>query len=402
MTLFFEIASNQTILLKTTAKFFGELWFVWMPPLLFFIFRMLWQKYAELKYVLNLSWILLEIKLPREVLKGPQAMESIFSALHATGIPISFFKRLLHSVVQPWMSFEIVSMNGHVHFFVYTQTFFRKFVEAQFYGHYSGVEIAEADDYTAIIPDGAPDEEWELWGTEFGLTKEDAFPIKTYIDFKLDQPMVEEAQKVDPISSLIEVFGSAKEGEQLWLQILIRPSSSDRWKKAAEQQIDKLLGRDKPPPKEGPQQQKRLSKAEENAVEAIGRNIAKLGYDTGIRYCYVAKRDRFNAVNIAAMIGVMKQYNTQHLNGFKPAVTTSASGIYKILFKARRERMLKNEMLSAYKRRSYFTLPHHRVPFVFNTEELATIYHLPGAVSETPTFGRIEAKKGTPPPTLPV
>lgn len=375
---------------------------MWAPPLLFFVFRMFWHQYAQLKYVLGLSWTLLEIKLPKEVLKGPQAMESIFSALHAIGVPASFFRRLVNGIVQPWMSFEIAGINGQVHFFVYTQTFFRKFVETQFYAHYPGVEVAEADDYASIIPDEAPDEEWELWGAEFGLTKEDAFPIKTYVDFKLDQSMVEEEQKVDPISSLIEVFGSAKEGEQLWLQVLIRPTSSDRWKKTAEQQIDKLLGRDKPPPKEGPQQQKRLSKAEEGAIEAIGRNISKLGYDTGIRYCYVARRDRFNWVYVAAMIGVMKQYNTQNLNGFKPSYTTGASGIYKIVLKTRRERMLKNEMLLAYKRRSYFALPHHRVPFVFNTEELATIYHLPGSVSGAPTFGRIEAKKGTPPTTLPV
>lgn len=402
MTFFFEIARNQTTLLNKTAILLGELWFVWAPPLLFFIFRMIWQQYAQLKYVLNLSWTLLEIKLPREILKGPQAMESIFSAFHAMSVPASFFQRLLNGVVQPWMSFEIVSINGQVHFFVYTQTFFRRFVEAQFYGHYPGVEIAEADDYTTVIPDGAPDEEWDIWGVEFGLTKEDAFPIKTYVDFKLDQPMVEEEQKVDPISSLTEVFGSAKDGEQLWLQVLIRPTATDRWKKSAERQIDKLLGRDKPPPKEGPQQQKRLSKAEENAVEAISRNVSKLGYDTGIRYCYIARRDRFHWVNVAAMIGVMKQYNTQNLNGFKPSYATVARGIYKFVFRARRERMLKNEMLLAYKRRSYFALPHHRVPFVFNTEELATIYHLPGAVSGTPTFGRIESKKGTPPPTLPM
>jgi hypothetical protein len=47
-------------------------------------------------------------------------------------------------------------------------------------------------------------------------------------------------------------------------------------------------------------------------------------------------------------------------------------------------------------------MPYQRTPFVLNTEELATIYHFPGRVAETPTFGRIEAKKGEPPSNLPI
>ena len=37
-----------------------------------------------------------------------------------------------------------------------------------------------------------------------------------------------------------------------------------------------------------------------------------------------------------------------------------------------------------------------------NTEELATIYHFPSATVKTPMLGRVEAKKGTPPASLPV
>ena len=60
-------------------------------------------------------------------------------------------------------------------------------------------------------------------------------------------------------------------------------------------------------------------------------------------------------------------------------------------------------MLDAYKKRAYFYKPHKRENiFVLNTEELATLFHLPGMVSATPTFGRVESKKGQAPANLPV
>jgi hypothetical protein len=40
--------------------------------------------------------------------------------------------------------------------------------------------------------------------------------------------------------------------------------------------------------------------------------------------------------------------------------------------------------------------------FVMSTEELATIFHFPGLVSETPSFKRIESKIAKPPSNLPL
>ena len=62
----------------------------------------------------------------------------------------------------------------------------------------------------------------------------------------------------------------------------------------------------------------------------------------------------------------------------------------------------KKKIFDAYVRRSYFYAPYKAKPFVLNSEELATIYHFPGGVAETPTFTRIESRKGEPPANLPV
>ena len=66
-----------------------------------------------------------------------------------------------------------------------------------------------------------------------------------------------------------------------------------------------------------------LAPGEKDVIEAIGRNTAKLGFKTGIRFVYIARKDVYSAATFSAMLGVMKQFNSLNLNGFKPAFSTS-------------------------------------------------------------------------------
>jgi hypothetical protein len=200
--------------------------------------------------------------------------------------------------------------------------------------------------------------------------------------------------------SFLEFLGSLKQGEQVWFQVLARGSGSG-WVDEGKKIINELMGRGETTPEGEEKRAPHLSKGEQEVVAAIERNISKLGFETGIRVVYVANKEVFNPTNIGGLIGIMNQYNTQNLNGFKPARTITPSPLG-FIYKAKREFKNKLSMLDAYRQRSYFYIPYKRKPFVFNTEELATIYHFPGRVAETPTFGRIEAKKGEPPPNLPV
>jgi hypothetical protein len=63
---------------------------------------------------------------------------------------------------------------------------------------------------------------------------------------------------------------------------------------------------------------------------------------------------------------------------------------------------LKQEMIDAYKHRGYFYNEFSSPYFVLNTEELATIFHLPGGVATTPAFDRIGSKKAEAPSNLPL
>ena len=229
------------------------------------------------------------------------------------------------------------------------------------------------------------------------LEKEDGYPIKTYVDFGLDETGPDEEQKVNPLVSFLEFLGSLKEGEQAWFQIIIK-GADKKWVDDGNKLVGELMGRNK---SEEDQKSNKLSKGEQEVVSAIEKNISKAGFETGIRAVYVARKDVFNPVNKASILGSMNHYNTYNLNGFKPSVGISPKPLG-FLFKKKREARNKIAMLEAYRERGYFYAPHSRDSFVFNTEELATLFHFPGRVAEVPTFARIESRKSEPPPTLPI
>jgi len=374
--------------------------FLWVPAILALALFKLWMYYIHARFIKEIEWITLEIKLPREILKSPQAMEVVLNGLHLTKNPNAFEKYWKGLVGNPWMSLEMVGIEGEIHFFVRCWKFHRNLVEAQFYAHYPDVEIIEVDDYSNFSLSDDFTKEWNAWGTEFALVKEDAYPIKTYVDYGLHETMTKEEQKTDPISSFLEVLGGLKEGEQIWFQILIR-ATKKKWQDDAAKLVDEIMQRDeKPVEGEVSVGALKLSPGEKDVVQAIERDVAKLGFDVGIRALYLARQDNFSAINIPAIIGSMKQYSAPNLNGFKPSNSTSVD--YGWQFKKVREAGMKTRMIDAYRKRSYFHIPYERKPFILNTEELATIFHFPGSVSETPTFGRIDSKKSEPPAGLPV
>jgi len=360
------------------------------------LFWQSWLNYIRLSFIHGLSWTLLEIKIPREIMKSPKAMELILNAFHNTRSG-NMLDRFWKGFLRMWYSLEVVSIGGQIHFLIYIQAPFRDFVEAQIYAQYPGAEISEIEDYSKIISPEDLDS-WKMWGVEFALIREEAYPIRTYPEFGLEAGKTKEEEKTDPLTSFLESLGSLKEGEQIWFQILIRAADKD-WREKAQPIIDELQQKKRASGEAAEDFSKPiLSPGQRDVLIAIERNISRLGYETGIRALYLARSEAYNAMRPVFLTGAMKQYSTQDMNGFKPGTTTGVD----YFFKKTRETRRKKRMLSAYQQRSYFYIPYRRKPFVLNTEGLATIFHFPGRVAETPTLGRIEAKRGGPPIDLPI
>lgn len=369
----------------------------WLPIILAYIFWKLWVYYLHEKWIKNISWVTLEIKIPREIMKSPKAMEVVLNGMYVTKDG-NFKEKYWLGWLRVWFSLEIASIGGHIHFFVRVPKLLKGLVSAQFYAQYPDIEISEAEDYTEeLVTGGRLNPDYEADGMEFILTKEDVYPIKTYIDHGLHETGAEEEQKTDPITSILEFMGSIGPGEQLWFQVLIRATLNKKWTEEAKVVVDKLMKRDTGKTEVLSFASLLLSPGERLVVEAIERGVSKLGFDVGIRFVYLGHKDKFNPVNIASMAGVMKQFSAMNLNGFR-GINRAATDYFSTL----REPRIKRRLVDAYVKRSYFHPPHERKWYVLNTEELATVYHFPGAVSETPTLGRVEAKKSEPPANLPI
>jgi hypothetical protein len=391
--------------------FFLDLWPLWVTALVVVGAWRWWLRFRNRKFIESIKWSLLEIRIPKDIAKSPLAMElALANALSQTGGVGTWYHKYWLGNLTNWFSLEIVSLGGDVRFFVRTNEKFKMIVENQIYAQYPQAEITEVDDYVLPIMAKMQKEPWSVFGSNFILTKEDPYPIKTYVDYNLDQApeKLKQEQIIDPITPTIELLGSLKPTENIWFQILVRPAlkrykKPDTWFQKGDwkdqgRDLIKKMKKDLVP---GEDAIKQLTQYEKDIITALERNISKQGFDVGIRAMYLTPKDSFDPNRIAAMLGAFKQYSTQHLNGFRPTKVTGFDYPWQDPT-GRRARALKEEMFDAYIRRSYFYEPHKHEPFVLNSEELATIYHFPGAVSETPQLKRIESTKSEPPINLPL
>jgi len=408
-------------------------WWIIAPVALFLFLNKYWLNYMTKKYLMGLKWILLEIKFPREVVKTPKAMEQFFAGLHAALKKPKKKDRYLKGELPPWFSVEMLGHGGEIHFFIRTEDKYRNLIESHLYAQYPQVEISEAEDYVGSIPSGTPTKDFDAWGTELILNKPDAYPIRTYPVFFEDK---EAEERTDPIAGLFEFLSSLNPKESIGIHILINPTD-DEWQKDGEKLVGKLIGREVKSDKKkggliiiaegkswvsalgngileffglgsaGKSEEKKvdsvtpyLSPGQKETVLAIERNIAKIGFKTMIRFLYWAPKDIFSKDKPTVAAGFFRQFNTQNLNGFTTN-KKSTPGRGKI-FKRRREPGQRRFFVGIFKKRFF---PGHKIKtrgFTFNTEELATIFHVPGTFVEAERLSKIGAKKGSPPSELPI
>jgi hypothetical protein len=385
----------------------------WVPIILIGGFLVMWKHYVNAHFISKMSWTTLEIKIPREIIKSPIAMELVLNAFNQSSKgkwPDQWWKGKL----VPWASLEIASLEGHIHFFIYVQRFFVPLVESQIYAQFPEVEVIEVDDYTKYVNYGKPGSEWDLHGYEYELDKPDAYPIKTYIEYELEKDRKDQKQHIDPLVSLLELMGSIGKDQQIWMQIPVQTAQKrflkkGKWFKKEDwtgpgKELIKELRKSDIAPKAGVvvNTNKLLSPGEEQLVKAIERGLSKQGYDCGLRIIYLAKRGAFQDIYKAALAGIVKQFNAIDRNGFKPNGDFNTDFDYPWQdFRGVRLSRRKRDIFKAYRLRSYFYPPYVRPPFTLSSEELATLFHFPGAAAETPSFARIPSKTAEPPANLP-
>ncbi|MSU44789.1 hypothetical protein EXS45_01240 [Candidatus Nomurabacteria bacterium] len=401
----------------------------------------IWMHYIQQDFISGIDFVVLEIIPPRDVLRSPKAMELFLTNALYHMSNKGGREEYWQGAVWFWFSLEIASIEGQVHFYIRTPTRVRGLIETQMYAQYPQAQIKEVEDYTLAVDEISKNSAWNGWGCEFKLEKPEAYPIKTYVDFGLDKDPKEEF-KVDPISPVVELFGSLQKGEQMWMQIVVTPSKKTwhthgtwfghhDWIMQSQLEVKKLL---LPYARETEKKTQpgvftrefRTPDFLKSAIDGMNKKTAKVGFDTGIRIYYVAKKEAFNMSSRRNIRLIFRQYAKPDCNQLERHNSTQADA-YSGIFSASNKTvmLLADRMLREYRERSFFheslrqhIISKHTVPwpfdsifwpvyfnteiFVLNVEEIATMWHFPGQILKVPTLERIESKEASPPTNLPI
>jgi hypothetical protein len=145
-----------------------------------------------------------------------------------------------------------------------------------------------------------------------------------------------------------------------------------------------------------------LTDSEKKTVDAIERSLGKNAFDTAIRGMYIAEKNAFNGERISALSACWRTFDDQNRNSIGVRWRTDTDWPWWQDRGGHVTAHMKKEELDEYKRRSYTHHSSADTPKVMTTEELATIFHLPGKVAFTPALARIPSKRAEPPSNLPV
>ncbi len=354
-----------------------------------------WSKTRKLKKViivtddhseLSSQFALLSIQVPKNNERTPLAAEQMFAALHG------IFRS--DTTTQQQVSFEMVSRQRAIKFYVHVPRKLKDFVLSQVYAQYPTVEIEElADDYVQV------DEGKAVAAAELLFKKPRVYPIKTFLNFE-----------VDPLSAITGVLSSTSDDEQIWTQLIIRPID-DAWQEEGEKVIKgikdpikssgvmkivtdeaKQFGSDffksvmfgvKEPTKEEKKKDdkpKDLSGTVQQAIKGIEEKITKLGYEATLRVVAVAPEHYSARAKLEQVIGAYKQFNSLNMNALVSSEITDDKAAIS-LFSSREP---------------------GKSALLFNITELASLYHFPSETVATPTIAWAGSKKGEPPANLPI
>lgn len=407
--------------------------FGWIPISIIFLWGsyLVWLDYRAGVWSATNKFIFLAIDIPKNNQQSPKAVENLFTYLAGAHGTFDLIEKYWIGMFQLSFSFEIVSIEGYTQFLIRTPEKFRNLVETAIYSQYPDAEITEVSDYTSTVPSNFPDSEWDVWGAEFMYVKPDAYPLKTYEQFEHNFGEPEMTFK-DPLATLMDLNSSLGDGEQLWFQILVKPTGfdlPDRGEKeikkllkektaAKENVVDKLLALlfagatfiadIFSPPYEKSSEEKKdeslsmmdLKPADVAKVEAITRKINKIAFDAKIRVVYAAKKEVMNKPKVVnGVVGYIKQFSDMNLNNLKPDTDkTMTSGKY--FFKKSTTLKKKNTIVRAYKSRSTTV---GRTLKAMTIDELATLWHFPiDSVVKAPLIQKASGRKVEPPMALPL
>lgn len=315
-------------------------------------------------------------------------METFFSTIAGLKSEKGFKSWLLgHNDI---FSFELVATKGKINFMVAMPAHLQSYIEEQIQAQLPNAVVEELPDYNIFSPKGL------IKGQMLTLARSSFIPIKTY-----------KKLETDPMNSITNALSKIGEKDGAVIQIILK-SATPSWRDFGLKVLSKMQQGKKfddavrdvkggwrkfrkelwkairPQKSEGdksPPEQYRLSPLEEEMVKGAQEKCNKGGMDVNIRVVVSSEEQMKVDMYLNNLANAFNQYNIYKFgNAFKPVGCKSKQLIQDFIYRNFDEGRT----------------------FVLNTEELASIYHLPiPFVNEAPNIKWLDARKAPPPQNMP-
>lgn len=293
-----------------------------------------------------------------EMLSQAQVMYSIISSTVFKGIKAKIYG-------QRHMSFEIIAHDGLIYYYAVVPMALVDVVKQAISTAYPSARTEEVEEKNIFNPAANYN---LVMGGEFTLRKEAAYPILTYQD-----------SKQDVSRSLLNALSSAKKGDGIAIQILMRPAD-DGWinnslSLAKSIYEEKISGKKhnnvfykpgelmevlwKPPQlsESGSEEKRQLNSVEQSSIEAIENKTRYPGFETLIRTIVSSDNSARSQALLQNVLASFSLFDSTSFNGFKYNQSKDI-----------------DKLVTAYLMRFF---PYNVKNTILNSIELATIFHLP-------------------------
>ncbi|MBT3539464.1 type IV secretory system conjugative DNA transfer family protein [Candidatus Parcubacteria bacterium] len=318
--------------------------------------------------------------------------ETLFSSIAALKAERGFHR--LFRGRNDHISFEIVVHNNLIHFYVAVPHKVKGFIEQQINAQYPYAHIEEISDYNIFT------EKSSIVGAYLTSKNVHVFPFKTYKNMDSD-----------PMSAVLNVLARINEhNSSAALQFVVR-SANRKWRRRGVrivrdvkkgERFEKIVHKSaftralgiigkgmgeqvsqqkSPENINQPKEQYQLSSMEEEMLKGIEEKLSKGGVDVTTRLLSASDNPDIARVNLDNLVGAFGQYNLyRYGNSFTAAIPRNQKQLIRdFIYRSFNE---KNDTL-------------------LNTEELASLWHLPLHSTEAPNIKWLGARKPPPPPNLP-
>ncbi len=286
-------------------------------------------------------------------------------------------------------SCEVVVQNGLIYFYIDVPAQMRQGIEQQVHAQYPYAEIEEMTDYNIFH------EQSKIVGAYLVSDRGGSFPFKTY-----------KKMESDPMVAVLNVLAKIRNGNDAAAVQFVLRSAHKKWRRkgieivrevkkgkkfeevAHKTWVSKFFGwfakgvsESLQKPGENKDTPYQLSPLEEEMIKGMEEKLSKGGLGVTIRLLSVADNSESAKMNLDNLINSFSQYNLyRYGNSFKAVLP-------------------KNQSLLI---RDFIYRSHNdKREVILNTEEIASLWHLPLHSTEVPNIKWLTGRQAPPPSNLP-